>query len=170
MILAAVLLLVALGLAGLWLGIAAWLWLSLYYVLRPNGWRTVPGVVTESRIVDNRQTMLRVRGYHYRVRYTFSVGDEDYEDTRVRFGDFRYLTRRRAERMVARYPVGTAVQVYYNAEFKPWRVGEDEAMPIATLVPGLNVECLYPVIVFLSVSTLEIWCVWAIVDRVRALL
>lgn len=48
------------------------------------------------------------------VRYRYTVGGKTYESDRITFGDRAHTTRLLAQQIVARYPVGAQVDVFYN--------------------------------------------------------
>jgi Protein of unknown function (DUF3592) len=154
----------AFGIVSIALGL--WVVFTLWYTLWSNTWQTTPGSVTDSRVASNRRTN-GLPGYHYVVAYEFAIRDEEYRSTRVRFGDFRYLTRRRAERMIAKYPAGSAVTVYYHAAFEPVKLNGDVTQPVTVLEPGFNAECFYPIIAFLLGSTLTVSCLAFLSARMR---
>jgi Protein of unknown function (DUF3592) len=155
MIIKAFLALTALAFLILSAGLAIWVAFTLRYALRRNAWKTTPGVVTDSRVVSNRRAN-GLPGHHYRVGYEFSIEGEEYRGTRVRLGDFRYLTRATAERTAARYPEGASVVVHYDASF---RRDHPEREPVTVLEPGFNAECLYPIAVLAVTLGVVAFCV-----------
>jgi hypothetical protein len=154
----------AFGILSIALGF--WVAFTLRYTLGAGTWLTTSGSVTESRVVSNRRAN-GLPGHHYVVAYEFSIQNEEYRATRVRFGDFRYLTRGRAEGMVAKYPAGLAVTVYYPAGFEPVRVNGDVTQPVTVLEPGFNAECFYPIVLFLIGSALTLSGVAFLSARLR---
>jgi hypothetical protein len=143
MILAALYALAALAFLLLSIGVAVWVWFTLRYALRTEGWATTQGTVGESVVVSNRRCN-GLPGHHYRVSVDFKLRKREYVCKRVRMGDFRYLTRGYAERMARKYSPGAPVLVHYDAAFVP---DHPDREPVALLEPGLNLECLYPVAV-----------------------
>lgn len=116
MIVVAIVAAIAFGALTLVLGL--WVTFTLWFTLRRSAWRTIAGKVTDSRVVSNR----RANGLpgHYRdVGYEFSIQNHEYRASRLRFGDFRYLSPTRAKQVVAKYPVGSAVTVCHDAAFIP---------------------------------------------------
>ena len=91
MLVIALLVLFAIALGLLTVGVGLWMAFNLWHAVRRDAWRTVSGVVTDSRVVSNRRTLFATPGYHYRVRYEFTIGGQEYVASRVRFGDFRYM-------------------------------------------------------------------------------
>lgn len=166
MFITAVLGVVALVLGALALALGLWTAFTLWYALRSSAWRTVSGTVTESRVVSNRSAN-GMPGWHYAVRYSFRLEGREYRGTRVRFGDFRYFTRRDAEAIASRFEPGAAVTVHVDAAFKHERIGDDERQPISALEPGLNRECLYPATLFLATSNVALTSLLAAIARLR---
>jgi hypothetical protein len=143
MILAALFALAALAFLLLSIGVAVWVWFTLRYALRTEGWATTQGAVGESVVVSNRRCN-GLPGHHYRISVDFKLRKREYVCKRVRMGDFRYLTRGHAERVARKYSPGAPVVVHYDAAFVP---DHPDREPVVLLEPGLNPECLYPVAV-----------------------
>lgn len=80
-----------------------------------EAWPTVSGSVIES-YVDIDEKSDGADSYDPVVRYTYSVDDEDFEGSRVAFGQHDAGDRGGVERTVARYPVGEPVDVAYDPE------------------------------------------------------
>ena len=139
-----------------------WVFLTFRYVVPGFCWETTSGMITDSRVVANKNCN-GLPGYHYLVRCEFKVGEVEYASTTVRLGDFRYFTRSAAEETAAKYPVGTKVPVYVEADFTP--NPDSDIEPFALLEPGLNWECLYPVVVFLIPFGLAVLLVTQVVDQ-----
>lgn len=122
------------------LPIAFWLYLVLSSVRASTSWSQVEGVVTDSRIVSNRACN-GLPGHHYFVAYEYTVGTEECRSSEVRFGNFRYMSKRAAQRTIDRYVKGQPVTVYFAADYPD----------AAVLEPGWSWECLYPVGLLASV-------------------
>ena len=54
--------------------------------------------------------------YNPVVRYSYSVGGRELQSSRLRFGNYRSATRKKAEAALAPYPAGGAANVRYNPE------------------------------------------------------
>jgi hypothetical protein len=134
-------------------GLAIWVAITLRDARR-KVWATTSGVVTDSKVVPNRRCN-GLPGHHYRVAYEFSIGGDEYRGTRVRSGDFRYMTHRAASRTAERYVTGSPVRVHYDPAFVP---DHPDRQPVAVLEPGFNAECLYPVGVFAASLALAVFC------------
>jgi hypothetical protein len=63
---------------------------------------------------DLRRTFLQGIGQVPRVRYGFEAGGQRWEHDHVVFGGYRAMPRRRAEKILSRYPTGTKVQVIHH--------------------------------------------------------
>lgn len=91
-------------------------------------WPTVEGVVTESGIQTcGRANMRRIPA----VRYRYTVASQNYEGTRIQFGNDGCYDEQDAQRLVDRdYPKGYPVVVHFNPEapeessLKASRVGD----------------------------------------------
>ena len=144
------------GLAFLLLsgGVAIWVALTLRDARRKE-WKTTPGIVTDSSVVPNRRCN-GLPGHHYRVSYEFLIDGEEYRASRVRSGDFRYMTYARASRTATRYPGRSPVVVHYDPAFRP---DHPEREPVTVLEPGFNAECWYPVGVLLVSLGIAALCI-----------
>jgi hypothetical protein len=120
-----------------------------------RGWPSVSARIETSRVVRNYDCN-RLPGYHCRVSYEFSIGDQDYAGDTICFGGFRYFTRRIAERLQQCYRVGASVMAYY----KP------DDPELSVLRPGFTAGLLYPVALFTFALAVEIWVLWTLGTRV----
>lgn len=120
---------VALGALTLYLGFGA-----MYRGWASNGWPTVPGVVTTSRIETERGTGSSSNrtgsrdSYHARVSYDYQVAGETYTGRRVHAGEYGTADTAHAEEVIGSYPLGAEVVVHHH----PRRPGD------AVLEPGLH--------------------------------
>src|SRR5206468_10449870 len=64
-------------------------------------WPSVSARVETSRLVRNYDCN-RLPDYHCRVRYEFTIGEQEYVGSTISFGGFRYFPRRIAESMQQR--------------------------------------------------------------------
>ncbi len=91
------------------------------------GWPTVPGEITRSSVGEIRDGGDRDRTeYAPDIAYRYGAGSRDRVGTRVRFTAFDAGSQAQAQAVVARYPVGATVIVYYDS------ADPDQAV----LVPG----------------------------------
>jgi hypothetical protein len=99
--------------ACVFLAIAAWAFRS---VRARRLWPVAPGAVTGGAIRqrtsgvgdDESVTFVPV------VEYRYQIGAVAYTGSGIGFGEIGYGSRGRAEKVLARYPVGSAIDVYYN--------------------------------------------------------
>jgi hypothetical protein len=82
-------------------------------------WPTAVGRVTSSEVLEEESTD-REGGtstwYNPVVVYTYSAGGREMTGRRLRFGNYRSATRKKAEAALAPYPVGAAPVVRYNPQ------------------------------------------------------
>jgi hypothetical protein len=97
--------------------------LSLYGREKKKGtetqtWPAVSGRVVEAYVAEDVQVDSegdRNRVFAPRVVYEYEVNGQTYRGDRLRIGIESFIgSRRRVEQELARYPVGSAVTVYYN--------------------------------------------------------
>jgi hypothetical protein len=90
-------------------------------------WPTVQGVITASEVLFHRG---RFQGYTGNIRYRYRVGDTEYLGTRLSFEAVHLGTQEGWRHVLASYPVGKAVTVYYDPShpdvgvLEPGLVGE----------------------------------------------
>jgi hypothetical protein len=104
-------------------------------------WPSVPGVVVESRIDENRSTdtegdiSITYRPY---VRYEYQVGGETFSSDKLYIGLSNYSSnRQKAQQTTSQNPVGAAVNVYYNPENHGDAVLQQKTGGSAALVVGI---------------------------------
>jgi hypothetical protein len=92
-------------------------------------WQTTRGVVQRS-FVDRREEgfMETDISYHAMVTYRYQVDGREFTGERIYLGDSVYLRPEKPGKLVATYPKGAAVTVYYKRE------NPKESL----LVPGVN--------------------------------
>jgi Protein of unknown function (DUF3592) len=82
-------------------------------------WPTATGRVISSEVVDEESTD-REGGtstwYNPVVAYSYTAGGRELTGRRLRFGNYRAATRKKAEAALAPYPVGASPAVRYNPE------------------------------------------------------
>ncbi len=79
-----------------------------------KNWPAVPGTITVSQVAistDDDGTT-----YSADVQFKYVVNDRWYTADTVNFGEYGSGNRSRAEKIVARYPPGSQVTVYYNPD------------------------------------------------------
>jgi hypothetical protein len=107
-------------------------------------WPKVPGTVGESRV--ERQWAGTKVEYLPHVLYRYSVANQGYTGTRIRLNEIRSTQQHDAEAVVAQFPVGSAVTVFYNprspgdSTLEPgvtWRAYAMLVMPAFMVVLGI---------------------------------
>jgi hypothetical protein len=93
-------------------GLSYWGWTILQNAQASANWPSVQGQVTSSEV--ERSTDSEGTSYLPQVDYAYTVNDVRYSGERVNFGQNSYSSRRGAEEVVARYPAGQTVAVYYD--------------------------------------------------------
>lgn len=99
--------------AFVFLAIAAW---AFYSARARRMWPVAPGTVTggtvrqkTSGVGDDESVM-----FVPIVEYRYQIGTVAHTGSGIGFGEIGYGSRGRAEKVLARYPVGSAVDVHYN--------------------------------------------------------
>lgn len=84
-----------------------------------QSWPTAPGRVLSCEVVEEESTD-RDGGtstwYNPAVTYSYSAGGRELTGSRLRFGNYRSASRKKAEAALAAYPVGSSPPVRYNPE------------------------------------------------------
>jgi Protein of unknown function (DUF3592) len=112
---------VAMVLIGL-IWVAAFAWAHFRAVGKAKAaeaWPTVEGRVVSSRIdveESNDNDGNSTTWYNPVVTYGYAVGGRELQGTRLRFGNYRSASRRKAEAALAPYAEGTAPLVRYNPD------------------------------------------------------
>jgi hypothetical protein len=119
---------------------ALWLYIVVTNAIESRSWPSINGTIESSHIVRNRDCN-GLPGYHYLISFDYKIDEQDYCSTSVKIGDFRYLTRAVADKMVEKYPTGHSVKVFYDPDYPD----------VSVLEPGFSWECFYPIVLFLIV-------------------
>ena len=116
-------------------------------------WPTTIGSVLSSEVVEE-ESRDREGGtstwYNPVVRYSYSAGGRQLQASRLRFGNPRSASRKKAEAAIAIYPVGSSTTVRYNPE-KP-----EEAV-LETKKPGP----LYLVMALFGIPFIVVGLLWS---------
>ena len=99
-----------------WVGYGVYLWRKNQ---NADHWTSVPGVISESFISDS--AMKFTRGLRFNLRYDYSVDNKTYTGTQLTFSDSmdypkNNRSRQTLEKLVAEYPAGKTVEVYFNPD------------------------------------------------------
>jgi hypothetical protein len=98
---------------GVGAGLSYWGWTILQNAQASANWPSVQGQVTSSD-VERSTDGEGGTSYQPQIDYSYTVNDQRYSGDRVNFGQNSYSSRRGAEEVAARYPVGQSVAVYYD--------------------------------------------------------
>jgi hypothetical protein len=107
------------------------LWAVMFYFvirtlilgIRSKSWPATEGEIVASEVekVKPTETGMIINKYRAAVQYTYTVKDVTYTSEVVSFGELAFLifnrglrSRKGAKQLVAKYPVGSVVQVYYE--------------------------------------------------------
>ncbi len=124
---------------------------------RSVSYPSVPGTITVSELDAFRKPKGGGQAYAFRVRYTYEVGGQKLEGSRVRYVTGRSREHAPAKALSKRFPLNAQVPVYYDA---------DDPKD-ALLDPGGNgPDLLYPMYPGLfTILTLIGWCLAAMMRR-----
>ena len=82
-------------------------------------WPTATGRVVACEVVEEESSDREggtTTWYNPVVTYAYTAGGRELSGRRLRFGNYRFATRKKAEAALAPYPVGAAPPVRYNPE------------------------------------------------------
>jgi len=103
---------------------------------RAATWPSILGLVTSAELVTHRHhnSKSHVTTYTYepKVEYSYTVLGTPYTGKRLAYGPASYA-RNKADEIMARYPQGQSVSVYYNTE-DPAESVLDPAAPNTTIM------------------------------------
>lgn len=95
------------------IGLAYWGWGVLQNARASAGWPAVSGQITSSSVSHSTDSE-GADSYTPSVGYRYVVNDQQYTGSRIKFGETSYNKESEADAVVARYPAGTTVPIYYN--------------------------------------------------------
>jgi hypothetical protein len=99
---------------GVGIGLSIWGWSVLQNARVSESWPTTSGEVLSANVrIDDDDDGT---SYFGDVTYSYAVDDFRYTSDSVSFGQYGSSNRDHAEGIVARYPVGSQVTVYYDPE------------------------------------------------------
>ena len=108
-------------------GLTFWGWRIVGDARASSSWQQVEGVVTRSEVTHSTDSD-GDDSYSPRVTYGYLAGNLRQESYTIKFGENSYDSRRSAEAIADRYPVGQKVTVYYD----PARPGKSVLEPGVT--------------------------------------
>ncbi len=107
-----------LGLA--WMGLFAFIhFRAVAKAKASETWPTTSGQVLTSAVVEeesNDRDGSSTTWYNPAVTYSYNAGTGTLQASRIRFANMRKGSRKKAEEIIARYPVGSTPVVRYNPE------------------------------------------------------
>jgi hypothetical protein len=96
-----------------------------------KSWPAVQGTVVSSKVVRVLDSTDKNGKRHYiykgLVKYSYTVEGQNHLSTRISFGDYSTSRAGHAEKIVANYPIGKQVRVYYDPDFPVQAVLERKA-------------------------------------------
>ncbi len=93
-------------------GVSWWGWGILQNAQRSESWPSTAGQITYSNVRESRDDDGTT--YYADVEFSYVVDDQRYTADTVSFGQYGSSNRRHAADIVAKYPQGMAVTVYYD--------------------------------------------------------
>lgn len=114
-------------------------------------WPQVQGVIEQSQVAESKTK--GKTNYYADIRYRYDVEGTAHSSGRVAFGSYQSTDRTPHEALVARYPAGSPVTVYYqpdapeSAVLEPGAAGQAWMMPgfgVAFILAGIGVAALLP--------------------------
>jgi len=103
-----------------WFGALVWAHLRAVGKARAaETWPTAFGKVTACEVVVEESSDREggtTTWYNPVVSYAYSVGGRELTGQRLRFGNYRSASRKKADAMIARYAVGSTPNVRYNPQ------------------------------------------------------
>ena len=100
-------------------------------------WPQAQGVIEQSQVAESKTK--GKTNYYADIRYQYDVGGTVHSSDRVAFGGYQSPDRAPHEAVVARYPVGSAVTVFYQPEAPELAVLEPGASGSSWIMPGFGV-------------------------------
>ena len=88
---------------------------------KSSHWPAAEGRIISSRIflsshreIGGGKSGARSTTYSVQVRYSYEVDDQTFEGSRLSYGEEGHSNRSEAQKVLARYPQGKEVEVYYD--------------------------------------------------------
>ena len=88
-------------------------WMSYNQMQASTSWEKAPGKISVSQMQVT--TVGLKRKYKANVEFDFTAGDQQYHGSRIRFADTTGSAEASQQAELDRYPIGKAVDVYFNA-------------------------------------------------------
>lgn len=77
-------------------------------------WSRAEGKIEASEVIERPTPTRRLVTFEPRVTYSYRVGETEHRSERIGFGDHFVTSRAEAEAIIATYPIGRVVEVYYD--------------------------------------------------------
>jgi hypothetical protein len=123
-------------------GLSYWGWTILQDARASMSWPTAEGVIGRSEVTESSDSEGGT-SYSPEVTYTYQANGLLQEGERIKFGENSYSSRRRAEEIIAQYPVGTRVTVHYDPEQPDHSVLEPGVTGGSYIVLGIGLIFLF---------------------------
>jgi hypothetical protein len=94
-------------------GLLYWGWTILQNARASASWPSAQGQIVNSYVSHSTDSE-GGDSYSPEVTFEYTVNDQRYQDTRIKFGENSYSSNNRAQEVVNRYPIGQTVAVYYD--------------------------------------------------------
>lgn len=118
---------------------------SMVLQMQMESWPSVQGTITRSEVDAVRSN--KTTTYGLKVAYTYSVDGQQYEGSKARPSMWRTGDRGFAEELVARYPLGATIPVYY----RPGQPSE------AVLETGMDGSQLFTLMLLMPFNLVMLW-------------
>jgi len=103
------------------LALAAWGFMNLSSAMHSQSWPTAEGKITSSKVVkkverytdSNKHRKTRII-YRSQIRYRYAVDGRAFTGSRITMADSGSSSKKRAQKICARYPSGSICTVFYD--------------------------------------------------------
>lgn len=136
-------------------GVSWWGWNILQDSRRSESWPTTDGQITYSGVRESRDDDGTT--YYADVEFAYVVDDRRYTADTVSFGQYGSSNRRHAAGIVAQYPVGQEVAVYYDPAVPETAVLEPGVTWSSYMVLGIGLLFVCSSFIMLPLSLLSRW-------------
>ncbi|MCA9148699.1 MAG: DUF3592 domain-containing protein [Planctomycetales bacterium] len=111
---------------------------DLYRAHLSVDWPVANGTLVESQVIEVRRRQRGMRSYKASIRYDYAVDGQQFQGTRVAFGDSSWINRDYAQTTVNRYRSGSAVEVHFMPGSPSVSVLEPGVSPLTWAIPGIS--------------------------------
>ncbi len=113
--------------------------------IKSKSWPTVEGNITtsETEKMEGEDTEgIRLVAYKPNIRYSYTVSGVQYTSSRISFEGIKTSGKIAAKEMLARYPIGKQITVYYNPR-NPQQSTLQTNYPQKDLIAGLCIGLFF---------------------------